>query len=277
MVRSLTPRTKGGFLILAPAQGTNPSTFRKVENDTHRYDWWMAKMQYFRGAVYSRDGAVRASDLTPDGRHKSPVDENSWHLLALDSNDDVSACIRYLDETSAVGFDDLFVRNAALAQAPMLGPKFRRAVENEMQCAHRMGVHFGEVGGWAVAAERRGTFEAVRIVLATLGLLRLLGGAKGLATATFRHSSAPILRRMGMTSIIENGDELPPYFDPHYGCQMEVLRFDSRQPAAKYEGWMSGLTEQLRMAPVIRRQNVPSTAWGMPPAWQLRPDLRRAA
>jgi hypothetical protein len=116
-----------------------------------------------------------------------------------------------------------------------------------------MGMWFGEVGGWAVAEEQRRTFEPLRIIPAAFGLLRLLGGALGVATATLRHESAPILRRIGLTSLVEDGQELPAYFDPHYGCQMEVLQFDSRRPAPKYEGWVSELSESLRTAPVICR------------------------
>jgi hypothetical protein len=45
--------------------------------------------------------------------------------------------------------------------------------------------------------------------------------------------------------------ELPPYFDPHYGCQMEVLRFDSRFPNPKYRSWVTEFSSSLTDAPVI--------------------------
>jgi hypothetical protein len=69
--------------------------------------------------------------------------------------------------------------------------------------------------------------------------------------ATFRHSSAMILRRIGLTSMMADGQELPPYFDPHYNCQMEVLRFDSRQPNPKYAALVSEISELLAVAPVV--------------------------
>jgi hypothetical protein len=219
----------------------------------------VAEMQRLRGAVYAKDGAIQKSDLTADGRHRSLVDERSWHVLSLDRNNRVCACLRYLDESAADGFDDLWIRHAALARIPGLGHQFRGAVEHGLRAARGLGMGFGEVGGWAVAEAHRCTFEPLRIILATYGLLRLLGGVVGLATATFRHDSAPILRRIGLTSLVSGGRDLPPYYDPAYGCEMEVLQFDSRRPAAKYEDGVEELAEALRTAPVICRER-PKTA-----------------
>ena len=82
----------------------------------------------------------------------------------------------------------------------------------------------------------------------------------GVATATFRHSSAPILRRIGLSSLVAGGEELPPYYDPNYGCRMEVLQFDSRRPAAKYENWVAALAADLAHAPVVCRERPKTNA-----------------
>jgi hypothetical protein len=207
-------------------------------------------MQRFRGRVYANDGAVRRDELTADGRHKVAADDCSWHVISLDEKGQVCACLRYLEESGAVDFDDLWVRHAAMARSPMRS-QFRRAVERQMAEARRMNLGFGEVGGWAVAEDHRCTLEALRILLATCGLLELLGGCTGVATATFRHRSATILRRIGMTSLCADGVELPPYFDLRYGCQMEVLRFDSRFPNPKYRDWVAEFSSSLTTTPVI--------------------------
>ncbi|HEY2016105.1 MAG TPA: hypothetical protein VGH38_21530 [Bryobacteraceae bacterium] len=125
-----------------------------------------------------------------------------------------------------------------------------------MDRARRMRIRFGEVGGWAVAESHRWTLEPLRIILATYGLLQLLGGCSGVATATFRHSSAMILRKIGLTSLESDGAELPPYYDPNYRCHMEVLRFDSRFPNPKYREWVSELAASLASAPVICREGM---------------------
>jgi hypothetical protein len=138
--------------------------------------------------------------------------------------------LRYVDERYAAGFENLWIRQAALAHCPEQGRMFRSAVEREMARARQMRMGFGEVGGWAVAESHRRTLEPVGILLPTYGLLELLGGCLGVATATFRHASSTILRKIGLASLVAGGVDLKPYFDPHYGCHMEVLRFDSRFP-----------------------------------------------
>jgi hypothetical protein len=136
---------------------------------------------------------------------------------------------------------------------------------------------FGEVGGWAVAEEHRCTVEPLRIVLATYGLGRMLGGAVGLVTATFRHDSAPILRRIGLKSLVSEGRELPRYFDPAYGCDMEVLQFDSRRPAAKYEDAVSALEEVLRTSPVFCRETWKAARKRLRAGLEFSPELATAA
>jgi hypothetical protein len=274
---SLRDRTKTRFAILCPANSMATGVFRNIESNQNHYDDLVAEMQRLRGSIYSRDGAVQKSDLTRDGRHLSPIDERSWHVLSLDRDIRVCACLRYLDESVAGGFDDLWVRHAALSRLPGLGGQFRGAVENGMRSARDLGMGFGEVGGWAVAEAHRCTFEPLRIILATYGLLRLMGGVVGLATATFRHDSAPILRRIGLTSLVSEGKELPPYFDPAYGCDMEVLQFDSRRPAPKYEDGVSELAEALRTAPVICRERPRAVRQSVRAGLELAPELAMAA
>jgi len=274
---SLRHRTKTRFAVLCPANSTSNGVFRNIEHNQPQYDNLVAEMQRLRGAVYLRDEAIQRSDLTSDGRHLSAIDERSWHVLSLDRNNRICACLRYSDESWARGFDDLWIRHAALSRVPELGWQFRGAVEDGMRSARDIGMGFGEVGGWAVAEQHRCTFEPLRIVLATYGLGRLLGGAVGLVTATFRHDSAPILRRIGLKSLVSRGKELPRYFDPAYGCDMEVLEFDSRRPSPKYEDAVNALAEILRTSPVICREIPKAARKRVRAGLEFSPELATAA
>jgi hypothetical protein len=249
-------------LAILPPRGTPPpGIFRNVELNVGRHDASLARMQRFRGEVYLRDGAIQPAELTSDGRHILSVDAQSWHVLSLDRDGKVVACLRYLEKRHAQGLNDLWVRHAALAACPVYGSQFRSAIELEILRARQMRMGFGEVGGWAVAETHRGTMEPLRIILATYGLLQLLGSSLGVATATFRHASASILRRIGLTSLLSDGQALPPYYDPSYGCQMEVLQFDSRSPNPKYHEQVMDLSARLTDAPVICRE-IPGSAVG---------------
>lgn len=249
-------RTQTRFVVLPPSRiATISNDFRNVHVNRRQHDDLFAEMQRFRGQVYLTDGAIKSSDLI-DGRHQVSIDNRSWHVLSLDTDGRICACLRYLEESHASGFRDLWVRHAALSQSPALGGRFRRAVEWEMARARRTRIGFGEVGGWAVAESHRWTLEPLRIILATYGLLQLHGGCSGVATATFRHSSAAILRRIGLSPLQSDGVALPPYFDPNYGCEMEVLYFDSRFPNSRYRANVAELSDLLTEAPVVCRESV---------------------
>ena len=224
--------------------------FRNQQPDSRMHHALLTKAQRFRGRIYLEEGAITRHELTPDGRHRSPVDDESWHVLSLDSQGQVCACLRFLEESELRNFDDLWVSRAAAARSSN-GRAFRRAVEREISEARDSGVRFGEVGGWAVAESHRLGPEPLRIILATYGLLELLGSCIGLATATWRHSSAQILRRIGLTPLFVDGSALPPYHDPAYDCEMEVLRFDSRQPNPKYRHMVRDLATSLLSAPLF--------------------------
>ena len=248
------------LVILPPARTPAPRVFQNTEWNRGRYVQMLAEMQRLRGSVYLRDGAIQPGALTPDGRHKLTIDDLSWHILLLDGDKRVSGCLRYLEENPASRFDELWIRQSALSRCPVWGKTFRRAVELEMTRALRRRRRFGAVGGWAVAEERRGTIDPLRMVLATCGLFRLLGGCIGLATATVRHGSAGILRRIGLAPLSVDGLELPPYWDPHYQCQMEALRFDSDLPSPKYARAIDELSCDMELMPVICGEG--RTEWG---------------
>lgn len=179
------------------------------------------------------------------------ADERSWHVLLVDDDDSVSGCARYTAYPDNVGFHALGVSRSALAFSDQWGVKLREAVEHEMTAARKQGLAYVEVGGWALKEELRGTTDALRIALASYALAHLLGGCLGLGTATYRHSSCSILRRLGGRPLQLAGVELPPYYDPMYECRMEVLRFDSRKPHTRYEAMTAELSGQLAAASVF--------------------------
>jgi hypothetical protein len=53
-----------------------------------------------------------------------------------------------------------------------------------------------------------------------------------------------------------NGLELPPYYDPQYKCEMEILEFDSHNPNPKYKGWVEECRKHLANLPVLCSESV---------------------
>jgi len=55
-----------------------------------------------------------------------------------------------------------------------------------------------------------------------------------------------------------DGMEMPTYYDPQYGCEMEILRFDSSFPNPRYNRWIPQIRDHLRTVPVIRCNPAPA-------------------
>jgi len=252
---NLVPDTNAGhgrLLLLAPADALISEQFARVEFNPQHHANFLAKLQRLRGKSYFEDGAIDRSELEPDGRYVQPQDAGAWHLVSLNAHGDVGGCARYIAHSGLLRYADTGVSSSPLSRSAEWGSRLRTAVTSEIALANRLGVDYVEVGGWALAPEIRCTSEALRIALAMFSLARLLGGCIGLTTATKRHCSASILRRIGGQTLTTNGTEIPPYFDPRYDCEMEILRFDSTIPNPRFERWIEELKHHLSAVPVIR-------------------------
>jgi len=266
------------LIVLASPNAALPLPFPNIDIDPSRYESVLGDLQRLRGTVYLQDGAITQHDLTGDGRHDIAEDHKSWHLVMRDERGDVNGCIWYL-EHSDPSFDTLRVRHTPLAKNPMSAAKLRRAVELDIARARREKIGFAEVGGWAVSKNSQMT-DCLLLILGTYALSQILGGAYVMATATHRHSSAAILRRLGGVPLSSDGYEAPTYFDPHYGCEMELLRFDTRRPAPKFVRMVDLLKTGLAKLPVfvestyLRNRDKPSVL--MSPHMSAEQYLKRS-
>jgi hypothetical protein len=237
------------FMLLAPPFG-NTSGFRHVEVSRERCASLLAGLQRLRARVYLETRGVEASQLTEDGRHVQFADNRAWHLITVTPENEVLACARYILHDIEASYSDLGVSRSALANSSNWGDKLRDAVETELTTARRRNFRYAELGGWAIAEALRCTTEAFRIMLGCYALSEWFGGVLGITTAR-RVCSAPLLRKVGGRPVALNGEELPPYFDPQYRCEMEVLRFDSSCPTARFEPHIHEFRSALRNVQVI--------------------------
>ncbi|HZU28598.1 MAG TPA: hypothetical protein VFA04_23945 [Bryobacteraceae bacterium] len=247
-------------VLLAPSLSVVPHGFADALVSPADHENLLAQMQRLRGQIYLDDGAIGEHQLTADGRHQQAADNESWHLLAVGPDGVVQGCARYRTLREPVSFASLGVSHSAMAIDDRWGVRLREAIETDIAEAQARGLSYVEVGGWALTPELRCSTEALRIALATWALARVMGGCIGVTTATRRHCSASILRKIGGRSLVVDGQELPHYFDPSYECDMEILRFDSDRPNQRFEGWVEQWVRHLLSAPVLCRSARPSTA-----------------
>lgn len=263
-----TLSTSARLALLAPDSGVLPLRFRRSDVNAARYDALLASVQKLRGAEYLKDGAISAHQLESDGRHVADSDRASWHILSLDGAGRVTGCSRVLQHSQSVSFKQLLARKAAVADDPQWGARFRAAIESEISIAGRADLSFVELGGWAIQESARFTSEALRIALATYALCWWFGGAIGITTATVRNCSSRILRKLGGAPLSFNGLPIPSYYDSRYRCEMEVLRFDSRQPESRFQSLIEPVFSQLAEAAVIWRTESRPAPVFQPAVWQ---------
>jgi len=268
------------LILLAPSTSV-PAFFKNVATDSRRHSKVVREMQKLRGRIYLDDGALGREQLTADGLHETVEDQKSWHLLMVDRRQRVTGCAWYLEHDSAVRVEDLRVRCCPLARVGEWRDQLWKGVESELARARREKLRYAEVGGWAVSEQSRCTSEGLVLALAGYSLGRIAGGCLGITTATVRHCSSSILRRLGGAPLDADGKPVPSYYDPRYKCEMEILRFDSRYPNPKFAGLIERLREKMASVQVVALAPVLQTFQSSktfidPRAWAARP-MRQAA
>ena len=238
-------------VLLAPSHTAARRTHGKGRHNSSEHRRLLEEAQRLRGRIYLADGAIDPHQLTESGRHVQAADQRSFHLLSLNSEGRVVACTRYLPHANTVEFGRLNVAQSPLTTNGRSRPLLERAVDRELVRARYLGYGYVEVGGWAITEELRGTTEAVRMVVTIYALARVLGGALGISTVTKRHASSSILRRLGGAPLTAGAEELSPYYDPSYNCEMEILRFDSDCPSRNYESAVRRCQDALVHIPLI--------------------------
>ena len=264
------------FVLLAPGQGVS-AHFHQTLGDPSRHRRLLAGAQRLRGRIYQQDGAIDPGQLSADGRHIQAADALSWHLLAVDRRERVVACMRYHAHGPEISFSELSVSQSALARSPEFGPRVREAVEAEIEYAARGGLSYAEIGGWAISEDLRCGSEVLQMLLAVYALGQLTGGALGLSSATIRHHSSSILKRVGGRPLMARGEEIPPYYDPQYHCEMELLSFDSRSPSAKYADGVRQCRAALLEVPLVSPEPVEIPLGGLLPLHAAVSDPRHTA
>jgi hypothetical protein len=239
------------LVLIAPAAVRDFPAFRDVVVARDLRARLVHDIQRMRGAIYLEDGAIDRHQLSRDGLHMTPEDDRSWHLLFMNREQEVTACVWLVQHDINASFEDLRVRNCPLAHQADWRDKLKDAVESELSRARQEGLRYAEVGGWAVAKQSRCTSEGLLLALAAYSLGRRFGGALGITTATVRHSSSTMLRRLGGSDLRSGTETIPSYYDPGYQCRMELLRFDSRRPSAKYASLIEKLRKGLAYVPVV--------------------------
>lgn len=236
------------FVILAPEMEHNDVADLRVTTDSKRHEELLKRVQRVRGSAL-REYVPDMKDLTRDGRHVQAADPKSWHVLLTDTHGTVRGCARYRPVSGDVA--GLGAINSTLAKSRRFGSTLIRAVEDHVNSARAANVGYGEAGGWVLSPSLRCSTAAVNIALMTFALAERLGGGMGITTATVRHHSASILQRLGGQTLAG----LPPYYEPKFGCVIQILGFDMKSLARQFARKLSEARAHLDSTEVLYRSN----------------------
>jgi len=230
------------------------------------YEGLMSSIQRFRGGIYRADGAIPAHALDPWGRHFTAFDFKNYHILMQGPCGEIAACFRLCAHSRGTRAPGLRIHEVLTRMPPSLAQNYHQAIEACISQSYAEGLSIGEVGGWAVSPAHRHSRTTMMLPFVAWSLFQIIGNATAFAFATNRHASARLLRRIGY-AVQHQGSPLPRHHDPYYGCSMELLAFNSRQPTPAYQG----LVEDLR-AHLLHTQ-----PWLTDPLWHDSPALLERA
>jgi hypothetical protein len=183
------------IVLLAPISAS--IAFSRVFVDGARHQRLLSSAQQLRGRIYLRDAAIKPLELSAAGLHIQAADALSWHVLTIDQHETVTGCLRYRQHEMGMVFSKLCLSRSPIAESLRWGPLVPTAIQAQINSAARCRLSYVELGGWGISEALRRRADAIRMVLSVYALARITGGALAVTTATERHNSASILRRMG--------------------------------------------------------------------------------
>src|SRR5215831_7070742 len=157
----------------------------------------VSEVQRFRGRVYVEDGAIPAGELDEEGRHCQEFDFENYHLCLRDAEQRIRGCFRLRLHEQAAEIPDLKLHEVIERMPSGLAALCYGALTSLFELSRRQRVRIGEVGGWAVDEELRHHRASTLLPFAAWSLYQSLGDAIVFASATMRHRSSTILKRIG--------------------------------------------------------------------------------
>ena len=239
--------------IVAPSVTQIPEWLPNVLVNDGMYQEVIGEIQRFRGGVYVQDKAIPANALDDLGRHYSDYDYRAWHVLFRDRRQDLCGAIRVglVSYGDIEGIDHLQVLEFLSHMPSDKKAPLETAVRKFLDNCKTLVPSICEPGAWAVSADVRKGRLAPVLAASIWSLLRVVGGAAGVATATTKHGSANILKKMGGFDLFLNGMPLVPFYDSYHQCYIELIGFDSDYLNPRLEPTVAQVQDYMSTLPII--------------------------
>ena len=220
------------LMVLPPLEGTTSLRSALPKRECERL---LVAAQMLRARIFLADTALVASTVDSSGRYIHPLDRQSWHVLICSPQGSVCGTLRVTVHDDECGVDDLTVSECPVFAEEEWRLRGRGILASFLQRASAARVRAAETGGWALDESLRGGKKGALLALSGWAVIRLVGGAKILGAVTTRHGASRMTRYLGGLELADAKGSIPAYFDPRYGCDMELIEFDSQQVNPAFE------------------------------------------
>jgi hypothetical protein len=243
----LMSRLRGVELrLLAPsrsAAGTLPTV---VDLASHR--------ELVRGIRLLREQADGQFSISPSN-FEDLRDMHSWHFVGVESvSGRVVGAIRVRVYDLAAGFPtvaELFAFSEVEIGDELVRMSIARTLTAYMaDQAARCG-RFYQIGGFAVAARRRGSALAPLLALAVYAWCENIGLIGGCTFATVENHVADFDMRLGAFLLTDGGSELPPFYCNRHQAVGRLLGTCSRRFEPRLSDTVAALADWLRRTTVV--------------------------
>jgi hypothetical protein len=198
-------------------------------------------------------GQADGQFTTSPPHHHDPRDSRSWHFVGIESatGQVVGAirarvydlCDRIPSVAELFAFSEVEIGDALTRKA------ICRALAAYLDKQADLCGRFYQIGGFAVAARRRGSALAPVLALAINPWLDRLGLFGGCTFATLENGVAAFDQRFGAFPLTEAGSNLPPFYCDRHRAFGQLLgteprRFEPRltNTVAALDDWLRGTT-----------------------------------
>ncbi|TLD71741.1 hypothetical protein FEM03_06270 [Phragmitibacter flavus] len=205
----------------------------------------LMEIRRFRGSMCLSNGLVPPEAVDATGCHFLACDSVNHHLMMVQSNGRLAACLRVRMHPVGTTASGLRMFESIRRFPPS---SHGSSVINDLILqARQQQLGVAELGGWVMSPERRDCKGAALLPIIAWALVQQLGGALMLEHADASGETPAILRGLGQP-LSYLGQRIAPVPNTHYGRPMEVLGAFSNQPPDPLQRILDSLTELISSA-----------------------------
>lgn len=186
----------------------------------------LQRIRRFRGKVCLSEGVLPPEAVDASGCHYLACDSANYHLVMMDTQGKLAACLRLRFYPPSSSARDLQFYKAIRRMPNWISSRCSNSLNHTIYEARLNELQLAETGGYAVVEDRKNCPAAALLPMAALTLSQMMGNALVFEYAGAGPESRVVLRSFGD---VLSYDELPipAVLDEQHGRLMQVFVSDT--------------------------------------------------